>query len=208
MTDSAAAAPTDRVFTLPNLLSLIRLGLVPVFLALVIAGWDVVAVLILAVASLTDLLDGWIARHFDQVSRLGQLLDPAADRLYILAALVGLAWREVVPWWFFAIILGRDLAMLLTGVVLANHGYGPLPVHHLGKLATFCLLFALPMLLLAQTIPQAADFVPRIGWAFALWGAFLYWWAGIVYIKEAARVIRLPDDDGHVDSATLDAREG
>ena len=90
MTDSAAAAPTDRVFTLPNLLSLIRLGLVPVFLALVIAGWDVVAVLLLIVASLTDLLDGWIARHFDQVSRLGQLLDPAADRLYILAALIGL----------------------------------------------------------------------------------------------------------------------
>ena len=182
-----------KVFTVPNLLSFIRLALVPVFLVLVINGHDLWALVLLIVASVTDFLDGWIARRFGQVSRLGQLLDPAADRLYIMAALIGLAVRGLVPWWLFAVIVGRDVMLLVVGVVLANYGYGPLPVHHLGKAATFCLFYAIPVLMLGHAIPAAAPFSDPIGWAFACWGAFLYWWAGIIYVAETARVIRIPD---------------
>jgi cardiolipin synthase len=180
------------VLTVPNVLSFLRLALVPVFLWLIIDGSDAWALLVLAVSSLTDFLDGWIARRFNQITRLGQLLDPAADRLYIFAALVGLAWRELVPWWIVAVIVGRDVFLLGLGVVLANQGFGPLPVHLLGKVATFCLFYALPMIMLGQAFPELSWWSQPVGWAFGLWGAYLYWWAGIIYAIETVRVIRLP----------------
>jgi len=188
-------APTDissRVLTVPNLLSFLRLALVPVFLTLLVTGEDAWALLVLAVASLTDFLDGAIARAFNQITRLGQLLDPAADRLYIFAALIGLAWRDLVPWWIVAVIVGRDVFLLGLGVVLANHGFGPLPVHQLGKVATFCLFYALPMIMLGQAFPELSWWSQPVGWAFGLWGAYLYWWAGVIYAIETVRVIRLP----------------
>ena len=187
--------PTDlssRVLTVPNLLSFLRLALVPVFLVLLVRGDDAWALLVLAVASLTDFLDGAIARRFNQITRLGQLLDPAADRLYIFAALIGLAWRDLVPWWIVAVVVGRDVFLLGLGVVLANHGFGPLPVHQLGKVATFCLFYALPMIMLGQAFPELSWWSQPVGWAFGLWGAYLYWWAGVIYAIETVRVIRLP----------------
>ncbi|WP_025157661.1 CDP-alcohol phosphatidyltransferase family protein [Leifsonia aquatica] len=198
---------SSRVWTIPNILSFVRLALVPVFLAFVIAGLDALALLVLVVSSITDFLDGYLARRLNQVSRLGQLLDPAADRLYIFAALIGLAWREVIPWWLVAVIVARDVMLAVLGVILANHGFGPLPVHHLGKVATFCLFWALPLLMLGEAFTALAPFSLPLGWAFALWGAFLYWWAGIVYISETARVIRLPADDVSARSDTLDHEE-
>jgi len=178
-----------------------------VFLAFVIEGEDALALLVLVVSSVTDFLDGWLARRLNQVSRLGQLLDPAADRLYIFAALVGLAWREVIPWWLVAVIVARDVMLAVLGVILANHGFGPLPVHHLGKVATFCLFWALPLLMLGEAFDPLAPYSLPLGWAFALWGAFLYWWAGIVYVRETARVIRLPADDSGPHSDRLDHEE-
>ncbi|WP_241983648.1 MULTISPECIES: CDP-alcohol phosphatidyltransferase family protein [unclassified Cryobacterium] len=183
---------SSRVLTVPNLLSFLRLALVPVFLALLVSGEDAWALLVLAVASLTDYLDGVIARRFNQITRLGQLLDPAADRLYIFAALVGLACRDLVPWWIVAVVVGRDVFLLGLGVVLANHGFGPLPVHQLGKVATFCLFYALPMIMLGQAFPELSWWSQPVGWAFGLWGAYLYWWAGAIYAIETVRVIRLP----------------
>ncbi|MGH1527284.1 CDP-alcohol phosphatidyltransferase family protein [Leifsonia sp. L25] len=200
-------AVSSRVWTIPNVLSFFRLALVPVFLAFVITGEDALALLVLVVSSITDFLDGWLARKLNQISRLGQLLDPAADRLYIFAALVGLAWREVIPWWLVAVIVARDVMLAVLGVILANHGYGPLPVHHLGKVATFCLFWALPLLMLGEAFDPLAPYSLPLGWAFALWGAFLYWWAGIVYIRETARVIRLPADDSGPHSDRLDHEE-
>ncbi|WP_308287472.1 CDP-alcohol phosphatidyltransferase family protein [Cryobacterium sp. 1639] len=192
MTGPAQNELSSRVLTVPNLLSFLRLALVPVFLWLIIDGADAWALLVLAVSSLTDFLDGWIARRFNQITRLGQLLDPAADRLYIFAALIGLAWRELVPWWIVLVVVGRDVFLLGLGVVLANHGFGPLPVHQLGKVATFCLFYALPMIMLGQAFPELAWWSQPVGWAFGLWGAYLYWWAGIIYAVETVRVIRLP----------------
>jgi cardiolipin synthase len=183
---------SSRILTIPNFLSLIRLALVPVFLVFIIVGADFAALIVLVVSSVTDYIDGQVARRFNQVSRLGQLLDPAADRLFIFAALAGLCVREVIPIWLVVVIVGRDFMLAGLGIVLANHGYGPLPVHHLGKMGTFALLFALPILMLGLAFHQINWITDPVGWAFALWGAFLYWWAGIVYIRETARVIRIP----------------
>jgi cardiolipin synthase len=182
---------SSKVLTVPNVLSFLRLGLVPVFLVLIVRGEDALALVVLVVSSVTDYLDGVIARRFDQITRLGQLLDPAADRLFIFAALIGLAVREILPWWLLAVIVARDVMLVVLGVVLANLGYGPLPVHHLGKVATFCLFYALPIIMLAHAFPAVAPIATPVGFAFALWGAFLYWWAGAVYLREAVRLSRI-----------------
>lgn len=177
---------------MPNVLSFARLAMVPVFLVLILNGHDGFALLVLVISSVTDFLDGYIARTFKQTSRLGQLLDPAADRLFIFAALIGLTVRGVIPWWLLAVIVGRDALLLALGIVSANFGYGPLPVHHLGKVATACLFYALPLLMLGQAFPGAEWFTDPLGWAFALWGAFLYWWAGVIYFTETVRLVRIP----------------
>ena len=145
---------------------------------------------VVAGSAITDFVDGFIARRFDQVSRLGQILDPAADRLFILTTLIGLAWVGIVPWWLVALIVGRDLLLIVLGVVLANHGFGPLPVHQIGKMGTFAILFALPVLLLGAAIPAVAAVSDPVGWATMLWGVFLYWWAGALYLLQAIGLIR------------------
>lgn len=181
---------SDRIWTVPNVLSFFRLALIPVFATLLVTeqyGW---AVLVVAVSSFTDFVDGYVARHFNQITRLGQLLDPAADRLFILTTLLGLGWIGVLPWWFVGLIIARDVLLAVLGVVLANHRYGPLPVHHLGKMGTFAILFAMPVLLLAHAIPGTAWIALPLGWAAAIWGVFLYWWAGVAYALQAARLIR------------------
>ena len=183
---------SDRVVTVPNFLSFVRLALVPVFLVLLLDGDDIAALLILAVSSVTDFLDGAIARRFDQSSRIGQLLDPAADRLFILATIIGLAVRGVVPWWLLAVVVLRDVLLIVLGLVLAGHGFGPLPVHHLGKVATFCLFVALPLVVVGQAFSEVARVTDPVGGSLLLWGTFLYWWAGAVYLAETARVVRIP----------------
>lgn len=193
------------MLTIPNVLSFLRLLMVPVFLALIVGGHDGYALLVLVISSITDFLDGHIARRFHQVSRLGQLLDPAADRLFIFAALVGLAFREVIPWWFFVALVARDVMLLILGIAGANFGYGPLPVHHLGKMATLFLFYALPILMIGQAFPDASFVTNPIGWAFALWGVFLYWWAGVIYLSETVRIIRIPRVVAAVESDTLNS---
>ncbi|MFZ2963259.1 MAG: CDP-alcohol phosphatidyltransferase family protein [Rhodoglobus sp.] len=204
MAATKAGEVSNRILTIPNLLSFIRLLLVPVFLVLIVAGQDAWALIVLVFSSVSDFVDGVIARRFRQVSRLGQLLDPAADRLFIFAALIGLASRGVIPWWLLVVIVARDLMLVVLGLVLANHGYGPLQVHHLGKAATLFLFYALPILMLGQAFPDAAWLADPIGWAFALWGAFLYWWAGVVYAREVARLTRIPRVDPAAASDTLE----
>jgi len=181
---------SNRILTVPNVLSFFRLVLIPVFLWLLVSGRYGWALLTLVVSSLTDFVDGAIARRFDQVSRLGQLLDPAADRLYILAALLGLAWGGLLPWWLVILIVLRDIGLVVLGVVLANHGYGPLPVHRLGKMATFVLLSALPVLVIGAAFPVVGPVATPVGWAAALWGLLLYWWAGAEYLRQTISLVR------------------
>lgn len=185
---------STRIVTIPNLLSLFRLLLIPVFLVLLVVHQYVWALVVLVFSSATDFVDGYVARHFNQISRLGQLLDPAADRLFIFSTLIGLAWTGFIPWWLAGVIFGREFLLLVIGVILANHGYGPLPVHHLGKMGTFALLTAMPLLILGAAFPEIDFIANPLGWAAALWGVFLYWWAGVLYALEAGRLIRIPKD--------------
>lgn len=185
----AVAPPSDRVLTVPNALSLLRLAGVPLFAALLLAREDGWALLVLMVSGATDYLDGYLARRWGQVTRVGQLLDPAADRLYILSTLVGLAWRDIIPWWLVVLIVARDVLLAFTVPLLARHGYGPLPVHFLGKAATFNLLYAFPLILLGEWSATFTDIAQPLGWAFAWWGTALYWWAGVLYLRQVVDVV-------------------
>jgi cardiolipin synthase len=181
----------DRVLTVPNLLSALRLAGVPLFLWLLLGPQaDVAAIVVLALASFTDWLDGVLARRLGQYSRLGELLDPAADRLYILAALIGLVLRNIIPWWLASLLIGRDLVLALTLPVLRRHGYGPPKVHYLGKAATFALLYAFPFLLLASGQGAVADIARPMAWAFTIWGTALYLWSGGVYLWQCYTLVR------------------
>lgn len=183
---------TTRVFTVPNLLSLIRLLGVPLFLwLLLIREADAWAVVVLAVGGATDWLDGYLARKWKQRSRLGQVLDPAADRLYILATLIGLAARDIVPWWLVALLAARDVLMaVVIGPPLHRRGYTSLPVHFLGKAATFALLYGFPLVLLGADDFAWSVVARVVGWTCVIWGAGLYWWAGLLYLGQAAHVVR------------------
>lgn len=175
--------------TIPNMLSLLRLALVPVFLLLVLTEQEGLALITLIIASATDYLDGFLARKLNQTTRLGALLDPAADRLYILATLIGLAVTGNIPVWLPFVIIGRDVLLAITVPVLAKYGYGPLPVHYLGKAGTFALLYAFPLLLLAQVWQDAQFVILPLSWAFAIWGIGLYWWSGVLYVKQVFSVV-------------------
>jgi cardiolipin synthase len=180
---------SDRIVTLPNALSALRLVGVPFFLWLVLTGHDAAAVIVLMVSGFTDWLDGKIARKWNQMSHVGQLLDPAADRLYILATLIGLTARGVVPLWFTVVLVGRDVLLAPTLPLLKRHGYGPLPVHFLGKAATFNLLAGFPLLLLGEGASFVSQVAHAFGWAFAIWGTALYWWAGVLYVEQTRQVV-------------------
>ncbi len=179
-----------RILTVPNAISVARLAGVPVFLWLVLGpeadGW---AVGLLIAAGLSDWLDGVIARAWDQQSRLGQVLDPAADRLYIAATLIGLAIRAIIPWWLVALLAARELLLAVALLVLRRYGYGPLQVSLVGKAATLCLLYAFPLLFLGAHEGTPALVARVIGWAFAIWGTALYWWAAALYLVQMRRLI-------------------
>lgn len=181
---------STRVLTVPNAISLLRLALVPVFAVLIITHHDVAALAVLAFSAFTDWLDGAAARLLDQVSKLGQVLDPAADRLFILVTLVALAWREIVPVWPLLLILGRDVLLMCLIPGLTRLGYGPLPVNFMGKAATFALLYAFPLLLLAEAPGALGAWAAALGWAFVWWGVALYWYSGLLYVVQARELTR------------------
>lgn len=185
-----SAVMTDRVLTIPNAISFLRLLGVPLFLVLLVREQDGWAIVVLMLSGVTDWLDGKLARRWNQVTRLGQLLDPVADRLYILATILAFAWREIIPWWFAAILVGRDAFLALLLPVLRRLGLVALPVHFLGKAATFNLLSAFPLLLLGDAEGTLAMLCRVFGWAFAIWGAALYWWAGLIYVVQTVQLRR------------------
>ena len=194
---SPAPVPTGRVLTVPNLLSLLRLAGVPLFLWLLLGphadGW---ALVVLMVGGVTDWLDGKLARLLNQYSTLGALLDPAVDRLYILAALVALAVRDVVPWWAVLVLVARDLVLAACLPVLRARGYAPFRITYLGKSATFLLLYAFPWLLLGVGDSAVAPLARPVGYALAVWGTALYLYSGLVYLAEFVLALRGHRADG------------
>jgi cardiolipin synthase (CMP-forming) len=187
-----ARDPADRLLTVPNVLSLLRLAGIPLFLWLLLGPHDdLLAVLVLALSGLTDWLDGKLARLLNQSSRLGALLDPAVDRLYTLGTLFAFSMREILPWWVVAVLIVRDLVLLLSLPVLRHYGYGPPPVHYVGKAATLCLLYAFPLLLLAHDVHGGVGVAAQaFAVAFTGWGSALYVWAGVLYLFQARLAVR------------------
>ena len=182
---------TERALTFPNVLSMLRLLGVPLFLWFILyLHADRAALAVLMIAGFTDWLDGYLARRWHQISRLGQMLDPVADRLYIFAALLGMAFRGIVPWWLVVILVGRDLMLACLVPALKTRGYTSLPVHFAGKAATFCLLLAFPLVLLGSPGGLGWTGAHALGWALVGWGAVLYWWAGLLYLRQTGEVLR------------------
>lgn len=192
---------TDRILTLPNALSFARLLGVPLFLWLVLVpeadGW---ALAVLMVSGITDYLDGWLARTLNQTSKLGQILDPVADRLYILAVVIGLALRDIIPWWLAVILPMRDVLLFSLVPFLRTRGYSALPVHFLGKAATANLLYAFPLLLLGDGVGTLETLANVFGWAFAIWGTGLYFWSGILYVVQVYQLLRIPRESAELRS--------
>ncbi|MGB7818215.1 MAG: CDP-alcohol phosphatidyltransferase family protein [Ornithinibacter sp.] len=180
---------SNRVLTVPNVLSALRLVGVPVFLWAILDERDGLALILLAASGLTDYLDGKIARHYGLVSRVGEILDPVADRLYIVSTLLGLAWREIIPWWLVGILFAREAFMAVVVLIAKRHGWIGLPVHFAGKAATFNLLYAFPLLLLGDGNGTLARIAEPVGWAFVIWGTALYWLAGILYAAQLRQLI-------------------
>jgi len=186
------ATSSDRIWTVPNVISFARLLGVPVFLYLLLGPHrhDVAAFVVLVIGGTTDWVDGWVARRLGQVSRLGELLDPFADRLYIVATLLAFTVRDVVPWWLTAALLLRELVLGVALLVLRRHGYGPPPVHYVGKAGTFLLLGAFPVLLLAAAAPATAAVTIPLGWGLAWWALGLYWAAAVLYLAQTTAILR------------------
>ena len=183
-------AVSHRVLTIPNVISIIRLAGVPLFLWLVLVpeadGW---ALAVLFLSGLSDYADGYLARRLHQTSRVGEILDPVADRLYILSTVIGLAARDIIPWWVAIILPARDAFLWCLVPFLRTRGYSSLPVHVLGKAATANLLYAFPLLLLGDGSGTLHYLAKVFGWAFAIWGIGLYWWAGLLYAWQVRRLM-------------------
>jgi CDP-diacylglycerol--glycerol-3-phosphate 3-phosphatidyltransferase/cardiolipin synthase len=179
------------VLTVPNALSALRLIGVPVLLWLLVVrkadGW---AFAVLVASGLTDWADGKLARLLDQSSRLGAMLDPLVDRLYLVATLVGLLVRGILPWWAAALLIGRDAVLSLTLPVYRRRGLPPPEVIYLGKAATFALMAALPWLLAGQADWAGAGFGRAFGGALLWWGTAVYLWTGLLYLGKAIAVAR------------------
>ncbi|MBB5857947.1 CDP-alcohol phosphatidyltransferase family protein [Amycolatopsis umgeniensis] len=183
-----------QALNVPNMLSILRLAGVPVFLWLLLGpkedGW---ALALLVFSALTDWLDGKLARWLNQMSRLGQLLDPAADRLYILATLIAFLIRDIVPWWVVVPLVVREAVLGVCVLLLRHRGFAPPEVTYIGKGATFVLMYAFPFLLLTQGGSDIAAFARPIGYAFTAWGAVLYVYSGVLYVVQTVRALRTAD---------------
>ena len=181
------------MFTIPNLLSLLRAALIPVFITLASNHRDGLALLVLAIASATDYLDGKVARWLKQESKLGAMLDPSIDRLYIAASLYVLWDRAILPTWLVLTLIARDFILLIMNLLLKRRKQPLLVVNFIGKAATFNLLYAFPLLFLSQSDGVLGFLGYIFGWAFSAWGISLYMLTGLWYFLSALKSIRFPD---------------
>ena len=192
---------STKVWTLANVISVVRLMAIPVFLYLVVQDYLFSAFALLVVAVLTDFVDGMVARRMNQITKLGQFLDPFADRLFIAATVIALAIQGVVPWWFVVLVMLRDALLGIGGLVMTRYGAGTLPVKWWGKVSTFGLLFVLPWFLLGAIVAQylseaAGAIIVAIGWPIAIAAVVLYWVVGFSYLFDAIRIAKLASREG------------
>ena len=182
---------TKTIWTIPNIVSFTRLVGVGFIIYYGIFNINDVAVFWVFVwGSVTDWLDGFLARKLNQMSELGATLDPIADRLYIVAALIVLLYRNLVPLWIVVAIVLREIFMGLHLLRAARAGFEPPAVHYVGKAGTLLLLYAVPFIFLGASTVNIADFARWIGLAFLGWGVVTYWVAGLLYVAQYQRLTR------------------
>ena len=176
----------NRVLTVPNLISFLRICSIPYIAWLITQHNMILSLVILAISAFSDCLDGYIARRWNQVSKLGQILDPIADRLLIVCSTLALAITKVIPWWALLLVVLRDVIMATLVIVLAQYGYGPLPVNFVGKAGTALIMLAIVSLMIVYAVSTEAMF-PLYAAALScgIWGIVLYWYAGLLYYKQA-----------------------
>jgi len=177
------------MLNVPNSISFLRLLLIPVFIYTAFTDQLVASCLIIFVASFTDWLDGFAARKLNQFTRIGQLLDPISDRLYILALIAVVYYLEIANTFILVFILLREFLLTMLMLYLKLKGLTGLPVHYLGKMGAFCLLIGLPGLIFAEAFPNQKDIWFTIGWSFLIWGLFLYAFSGYKYFVHARLVL-------------------
>ncbi len=185
--DASEEVLSDAVWTIPNVISALRIVLIVVFTVLLATHHDAWAIAALAVAGISDFLDGYLARRWNQVTKLGRVLDPAADRILTVAVVIGLALRGIVPWWLVVILLMRDVVVGIALALGKRHGVHTPQVTFLGKLATLLLYFALPIAYLGY---ERWEIVHTCAIVLAVVAAALYWWAGIGYVADVRRRVR------------------
>ena len=176
---------------MPNLISVLRIASIP-FIAWLVADHRMVpALIVLAVSAITDSLDGIIARAFNQVSKIGQILDPIADRLLIICSVLALGVAGIIPWWMIIIIAARDAWMMLLVLWLAQYDYGPLPVHFVGKAGTFMLMVSIVALIFCDIWENPfVGLLHLAALAAGIWGIAMYWLAGYIYTKQGVGLLR------------------
>jgi cardiolipin synthase (CMP-forming) len=173
----------ERVWTIPNVLSFLRLASVPVFVWLFVSGREEAAVALFIAGAWSDFFDGYIARRTGAVTELGKVLDPLADRICISALALALLLTDALPVWLVAIVIARDLAVLVAWPVLERRGFARIPVNFVGKCATAALLFGLSWSAWSQTSWPGASFAGEVGFGVVLAGAVLYWIAAALYVR-------------------------
>jgi cardiolipin synthase len=187
----------NRVLTAPNLISFARLLLVPVFIWLYVISRVLPAMIILTVVGASDFVDGFVARATGQVSVLGKLLDPLADRVVIIAVLVAYSIKGTVPWWLSSVIVVRDVIIMVAFAVFEKRGLPRLPVNRTGKRATAALFTGMGAISISvvmkvsgvATLKDSASGMRIIGLVLLALGAVLYWAAGLLYAKEIRRLL-------------------
>jgi cardiolipin synthase len=184
-------APRRIIWTVPNFISFLRIASIPLIAWLVANHYLVQSLIVMAISSASDGLDGYIARRFNQVSLLGQVLDPIADRLLIIFSALSLGIAGIVPWWLLVAICLRDVVLAIEILILAQHGYGPLPVHFVGKAGTAMLLVSIPVLIVSDIVHNwFFYFTHCAGLALVWWGLGLYWLAAIIYLAQGYRLLK------------------
>jgi cardiolipin synthase len=189
--NASSSSVSSRVWTLPNAISFARIAMIPVFCAWIVdPDRTALGIVTFGVVLATDWVDGTIARRTGQVSRLGQILDPVADRLAIAAGLIALVVRGAFPLWAALLILVRDLAVLITGVYLLRAHRIRLDVRWVGKAATFQLMVGVPAIAWGTLgyEPTAAALV--VGWSSFTLGIVEYYVAAWVYARDIRRALQ------------------
>ena len=186
--------PSDAVWTVPNAISALRIVLIVVFAVLLVAHQDAWAIATLAVAGVSDFLDGYLARRWNQVTKLGRILDPTADRMLTIAVVLGLGIRGIIPWWLVSVLLARDVVVGIALLYGRSRGAESPQVTLVGKWATGLLYFFLPLAYLADVAFDDWPWLHTVAIAGATFCAVLYWAAGIGYIKDVRQRAAHPVD--------------